>query len=146
MSLKICWAIQAIGWAAQTLAAYFIPLVLDFALLANEPETIVWEIANYVFFALAGLIFGTLVAWLRPPSIERGRWVWTGPVGLLVFLAAWEVSTGHFDIISLWFGMGEGGPIKAFVTWPTLACCTYSAVMASVRRRRNRPLAGRANA
>jgi hypothetical protein len=137
LSFKIGWAVQAAGWAVQTLAAYFIPLVLDFILAVwiNEPETMMWETANYVFFTLAGLTFGILVAGLMPASTESGRWVWASPVGLLVFCAVWEMSTGRFDIISVWFGMGEDGPIKTFVTWPALACCTYSAAVEWRRRR-----------
>ncbi len=100
-----------------------------------------WEIANYLYFAVAGLTFGILVAKLLPASAESGRWVWIGPVGLLILCAAWEMCAGRFDIISVWFGMGEGGPIKAFVTWPTLACCTYSTAMHRARRTHN-PLAG----
>jgi hypothetical protein len=147
MSFRIRWAIQGIGWAVQTLAAYFIPFVLNLALAASasEPETIMWEIANYLLFLSVGLTLGILVARLLPASTGSGRWVWTGPVGLLVFCAAWEISTERFDIISLWFGMGEAGWIKALVTWPTLACCSYSAAMRWVRRRRNRPAAGTAN-
>jgi hypothetical protein len=141
LSFKLGWAVQVAGWAVQTFAVYLIPLALNFAWF-HGPETMIWEIANYVFFLLAGLFFGILVAALLPGSTGSGRRVWIGPVGLLVFFAVWELSTGRFDILSVWFGMGEGGPIKAFVTWPALACCTYSAAMQRARRRRSHSSAG----
>jgi hypothetical protein len=133
-----------VGWAVQTLAMYLIPLALAMILATwiNEPDTVTWEIANYGFFVLAGLTFGLSVAGLLPASAESGRWVWTGPVGLLVLSAVMEISGGRYDIITLWFGSGEAGWVCLFVTWPALACCTYSAAMEWARRRRNRSLAG----
>ena len=132
---------QAVGWAVQSLAAYLIPLALDLILASciNESNTVGWEVANYAFFVLAGLICGALVATLVPASKESGRWVWAGPVALMLFCAISEITAGHFDITSLWFGMGEAGWIKLFVTWPTLGCCTYSAAMQWARRTHSSP-------
>lgn len=140
LSFKFSWAIQAVGWTVQTVAAYFIPLVQVFVLSVwiSHPETIMWEVADYLFFALAGLIFGIAVAWVVPISTESGRWVWIAPVGLLVVCTILEMRLSPFHLMSLWFGMGEAGWVKAFVTWPTLSCCTYSAAMERGRRRRNR--------
>ncbi len=139
LSFKFSWAVQAVGWAVQTLAVYFIPLVQNFILAVwmSQPQTIMCEIANYIFFALAGLIFGIAVAWALPASTESGRWVWIAPVGLLVIGTAMEMRLSSFNLMSVWFGMGEAGWMKAFITWPTLACCTYSAAMEWARRRRN---------
>lgn len=137
LSFKLGWATQVAGWVVQTLAAYLIPFALNVALI-HGPETMTSEIANYIFFLLGGLLLGTLVAKLLPGSTDSGRQIWVAPVALLVFFAVWEISTGRFDILSVWFGMGEGGPIKAFVTWPALACCTYSAAMEWERRTRGR--------
>jgi hypothetical protein len=133
-----------ISWAVQTLIAYFVPLssALFLAVRVNEPDTKLWEVASYAFFALAGLILGILVAWLLPASKEGGRWVWAGPVGLLVLGAIWEICLGRFDIITLWFGTGESGWIKTLVTWPALASCTYSAAMEWARRVRSGSSAG----
>jgi hypothetical protein len=63
---------------------------------------------------------------------------WTGPVGLLLLSTLLELSSGHLDIIALLFGTGEEGWVSGFVTSPTLACCSYSAVMAWAHRRRSR--------
>jgi len=129
-----------IGWAIQTVVAYFVPLAgaLFLAVVINEQDTVRWEVASYGFFIFAGLILGGLVAVLLPASTRSGRWVWTGPVGLLVLFAFWEICLGRFDIITLWFGTGEAGWISTLVTSPALACCTYSAAMEWALRRRNR--------
>jgi hypothetical protein len=97
-----------------------------------------WNAANYAFFVLAGLALGILAVKLIPSCAESGRWVWIGPVGLLAFGTLLEISSGRFDIITLWFGTGEEGWVAAFVTLPTLASCSYSAVMAWAYRRRER--------
>lgn len=129
-----------IGWAVQTVVAYFLPLAaaLFLAVEINEPDTLSWEVASYAFFLFAGLILGGLIAVVLPASTESGRWVWTGPVGLLVLLALWEMCLGRFDIVTLWFGTGEAGWISTLVTSPTLSCCTYSLAMEWALRRRSR--------
>lgn len=130
-----------IAWVVQTLVAYFIPVVLALLLAGriNERDTVMWDIANYAFFALSGLVLGTLAAGIIPGWTGSGKWVWIGPVGLLVFSALLEIFSGHFDIITLWFGRGEAGWVSAFVTCPALACCTYSVLMAWRYHKRNRP-------
>ncbi len=143
LSFTSGWGVQAIGWAVQTLAVYFIPLVQNFILAVwiHHPETVAWEIAHYLFFAIVGLTLGVLVSQVLPASTESGRWVWAAPVGLMLFCAIAEIAAGHFDIISLWFGMGEAGWITMLVTWPAVGCCTYSAAMEWARRRRHRSIA-----
>lgn len=103
LSFKLSSAVQAVGWAAQTLAVYFIPLVQNFILAVwmSQPQTIMWEIANYIFFALAGLIFGIAVAWALPASTESGRWVWIAPVGLLVVGTVMEMRLSSFNLMTV---------------------------------------------
>lgn len=129
----------SIAWAVQALVAYFV-LLASLLLLAgriDEPDTVFWNIANYVFSALIGLALGVSVSLLIPASAESGRWVWAGPVGLLVLCAVWEICVGRFDIVTLWFGTGEAGWISSLVTLPALGCCGYSAAMEMTRRMRN---------
>jgi hypothetical protein len=90
----------------------------------------------------AGITLGVLVSRVLSASVESGRWVWAGPVGLLVVYTFLEIGSGRFDIITLWFGKGEDGWIGVFVTAPALGCGCYSAAMEWARRRRNRSLIG----
>jgi hypothetical protein len=132
-----------VGWAVQTAVAYFIPLAfaLLLAVWINEPDTVTWDVFNYVFFAVVGLTLGVLVSRVLPASVESGRWVWAGPVGLMVVYTFMGIGSGRIDIITLWFGKGEDGWTRVIVTSPTLGCCCYSAAMEWARRRRNRPFA-----
>jgi hypothetical protein len=125
--------------AAQTVAAYLIPLVLSlvFADLIPGPESIKSDTLEDAFVAAMGLAFGLMVLLVVPRSAPTGRWVWVAPMGFLALVVLWEFSLGDFDVLTLLFGQGEAGWVQFFNTAPTMACLCYSAVMAVGVRWRN---------
>jgi len=118
--------------AAQTVAAYLIPLVLSivWADLIPGPESVKSDILSDALVAGIGLGLGLLVCILIPASARTGRWAWIAPLGLLIYVILWEFTLGDFDVVTIMFGQGEAGYGQMFITAPLMACLCYSAVMA----------------
>ena len=128
------------SWLAQSVAVYVIPLALDLVLAGWVTS----EVLNYIFLGLLGSVLGLVISRLFPVSTESGRWVWAGPVVLLVCGVLWEMSLRDFDILTVLFGTGEAGWANVLITSPALACCCYSVAM-EWRTRRKRSFAGTAD-
>jgi hypothetical protein len=120
-----------LGWAAQTIGAYFIPLALSIVLSGwiSGPESVRAELLNDALVAAVGLSLGLTICFLVPCSHRSGQWVWVAPTVWLMFVFSWEMSRGNFNALTVAFGTGEDGWGQFFITAPLLACISYSVVM-----------------
>jgi hypothetical protein len=107
-----------LAWAVQTAAGYLIPLALSivFSDWIGGPESIKVELLNDAFVAAMGLVLGLIVCLMVPSSRQSGRWVWTGPAGLLLFAVVSEMPLGDFNVLTVLFGTGEGGWVHFLIT------------------------------
>jgi len=130
-----------LGGALQLALAYLGPLILTVVLsgLFSAPDDTVWQVIDYLIFGVFGIGAAVLISCLISKATDSGRWIWMMPVLLLIFGLLWDMRLGAPDSAQIiFFGTGEGGWIKLFVTLPAWSCCLYSLTMSWRRRRRNR--------
>jgi hypothetical protein len=129
-----------LGWVLQSVVVYFGPLILVIFLSTwlSAPDSVTWQILDYVIFGLSGMTMALVVSGIMATTDNAGRWVWTLPVILLICNVAWD--TFHGDVNSFrnaFLGTGEAGWVKGLLTLPAWASCCYSATMAWHRHRQN---------
>lgn len=136
------WAAALAGGAAQLAVCYFGSLwaVMVLSTWLETQEVIGTVIAEYIVFALFGLLLSVVVFALAPAAHLAGRWIWVAPVALLASGIVWDVSQfGLRGTPDDFIGLGEAGWVRALVTEPAWGCCWYSAAMVWHDRRRKGP-------
>jgi hypothetical protein len=144
-SPEFSWTLFASQQVVAPLLSLAATGLLAAAFVDVTPErTSAWHIAGtiagvitYISPGLFGFMFGALARSLGSAVKEAGRWIWVIPVsifavGLLVtLLSDWrQALPGLFGVRG---GENEEGLGAIFITFPTLACCSY-AVGISLRK------------
>jgi hypothetical protein len=131
----ILFAVQQFSVPLLSLAA---TAVLAAALVDVIPgPTSAWHIVGviagvvtYISPGLFGFLLGVLARSLGFAVTQAGRWIWVIPVSifavafLVTLMSDWHrVLPGFFGIRG---GQTEEGIGAIFITFPTLACCSYA--------------------
>jgi len=123
-------------WASQLAAAVCGPMIV-FTILASVVElrdTLLAQLFSYAFVAALAMTLAIAIYAFAPVTAREGRWVWVIPAVLECLAIIWQISIG--GIGSAWYvfffvrGPGRGeASLGLLLTYPTWACCCYSAGM-----------------